>query len=145
MTDCNGCGACCDPFVLPMGPVDLGNVPLSLLAGSSTADDVAFYRDHLTPMSRGDGRRMTLEWNEGFTHVFVNDRLELRPAFYYRCDRYDPVAKRCTDYDNRPPVCRGYPWYGRGPDDRANIPPTCSFNEDIGRPVAVAMPTTKGP
>lgn len=34
------------------------------------------------------------------------------PCFFY-CAHYDEETATCTDYDNRPDMCAGYPWYGR--------------------------------
>lgn len=62
--------------------------------------------------------------------------------FFYSCPSFDLETRRCTDYDNRPPVCRGYPWYDRGPSLATSLPPECSYREDIGQPVE--MGTTRG-
>jgi Fe-S-cluster containining protein len=35
--------------------------------------------------------------------------------YKYRCKSYDPVHALCTAHDDRPPVCRHYPWYSQGP------------------------------
>lgn len=60
-------------------------------------------------------------------------------TFYYSCKWYDDVERRCTNYENRPTVCSEYPW---GASDRRSImaqqvllPPSCSFNADVGREV----------
>jgi Fe-S-cluster containining protein len=139
MPECNGCGACCEPFVTVYGPFDLVR-----LAHTMEPEELAFHREHLTPMRRKDGRRMAA-WNSGFSEFVIEGKAQLVATHYYKCDRYDPVAKLCTDYDNRPDVCRGFPWYGQRPDRRKSLPPTCSFNEDIGRPVEVAAPTRRRP
>lgn len=34
----------------------------------------------------------------------------------YSCDAFDPVTRQCTAHDERPPICREYPWYGRSPN-----------------------------
>lgn len=130
MAECNSCGACCHPFTMVYSPFDLVR-----LGGTLDAGERRFYEDHLTPMRRADGRRMAW-WNSGWSEMIIDGHPQLIAAHYYKCDRYDPVAKRCTDYENRPDVCRGFPWYGQSPDPRKILPPTCSFNADIGRPVA---------
>lgn len=62
----------------------------------------------------------------------------LVPSFYFRCRHFDPDTRRCTDYDNRPAMCRDYPWYGGAVNFSAALPPTCSFRADIGEvPVAI--------
>jgi Fe-S-cluster containining protein len=142
MTECNGCGACCDPFVMVYAPFDLLR-----LAHSIDPDELAFYKEHLSPIRRSDGRRMAW-WNSGWSEFIIDGQVQLIATHYYRCDNYDVETKRCTDYENRPGVCRGFPWYGDKPDANKVLPPTCSFRADIGQPVepvAVATPTTRRP
>lgn len=46
----------------------------------------------------------------------------LRPVYsaggvmYLACAYYDGQTQECRAYDQRPPVCRDFPWYGREPD-----------------------------
>lgn len=138
MTECNGCGACCHPFQMVHGPLSnkLGRVIQhdGSLGALVDPDELAFAREHLTPISRREGLRLAY-WSSGFSEMIVDGKLVLTPAHYYKCDRYDVETRRCTDYDHRPDCCRQYPWYGRAPDPRADLPPTCSFNADVGRPV----------
>lgn len=130
MTECNGCGVCCDPFQMVYGPADIITFGPRL-----DAEERAFYEQHLTPIKRGDGRRMVAHWTGGWSELYVGGVGTVVPSFFYQCDRYDAVAKRCTDYENRPDVCRGYPWYGEPPDPNKVLPPTCSFLADVGKPV----------
>lgn len=37
---------------------------------------------------------------------------------FYACDRFDEATNRCTAHDDRPPICRDYPWYRKGPSER---------------------------
>lgn len=144
MTECNGCGACCHPFQMIHSPTSITLGREILFDGSLgrliAADQLAFAREHLEPIRRGDGRRMVASWSGGYSEVIVNGDVRLIPSFYYRCDLYDPETRRCTDYDRRPSVCRDYPWYGAPPDPNKQLPPTCSFNDDVGRPVADEVP-----
>lgn len=57
--------------------------------------------------------------------------------YFYRCRWFDRDTRTCTNYDDRPPGCRDYPWGATGgvPDPRAALPPSCSFRADIGLPV----------
>lgn len=49
----------------------------------------------------------------------------------WTCLKFDSVARLCTAHDDRPPVCSGYPWYGKEPAKGAWLPPACSFQADI--------------
>lgn len=70
---------------------------------------------------------------------------ELAAPVFYSCRHYDPVENRCTDYDNRPEVCSGFPFYDhpRFMREAALLPPSCSFNADLGRGSSGADPMTE--
>lgn len=51
-----------------------------------------------------------------------------------RCDAFDTATRACTAYADRPPICSGFPWYGRDPDPRRPLDHTCAFVADV-RPV----------
>jgi Fe-S-cluster containining protein len=129
MTECNGCGACCEPFQTVFAPNHFALHP-----DAFDPDELVFYREHLTPMKRRDGRRMTW-WSTGWSEMIIDGHAQLLAAHYYKCDRYDTETRQCTDYANRPDVCRKFPWYDEPPDPNKVLPPTCSFNADIGRDV----------
>ena len=46
------------------------------------------------------------------------------------CENYDPAHQMCRAYDRRPPVCSGFPWYGREPGD-GGAEPRCSYWLDV--------------
>ena len=52
--------------------------------------------------------------------------------FFYICTFFDPEEGICTNYNDRPRMCREFPWYGRVPDREviANYP-NCSYLEDL--------------
>ena len=56
----------------------------------------------------------------GLVEAYLKDRLSAseRDAFeahYFACDAYDSESHLCTAHEERPGICRGYPWYGREP------------------------------
>lgn len=145
MTECNGCGACCHPFQMPYSPADVQRLTAT---GRLDPGEAAFYRDHLTPMRRGEARRLIGHWAGPFSAVMdpLTGELDFVWQHYYRCDLYDETERRCTDYEHRPDVCRRYPWYESPPDGNKVLPPTCSYRADVGlpvEPVAVADPVRR--
>ena len=51
-----------------------------------------------------------------------------------RCDAFDPATRLCTAQENRPPVCRDYPWYGKDPAGSGSGPllyRECSYLADV--------------
>jgi Fe-S-cluster containining protein len=56
----------------------------------------------------------------------------------YACDAFDVDTRLCTAHAERPPICRGFPWYDRPPAARkVRLPERCSFNADLGIPVSI--------
>jgi Fe-S-cluster containining protein len=142
--DCNGCGACCDPFVTIIAPIHLQDGTAERVIERPEAD---WMRRHLTPMRRADGLDRCGDWMQagGWSDVpavrnlvgqVARMQVALIPSHFYQCDIFDPVTRRCTDYSNRPEVCRGYPWYGSAPDANKALPLMCSYRADAGLPVA---------
>lgn len=123
--DCGGCGACCDPVWLAMDPLEVARCLALDAAGRrfSTREgevNVRFIAEHMTPLvpqpeSYYDGEPAA---TSGHTA--------------WRCDKYDPVSRLCTAHDDRPPICRGYPWYGDEPRGNATaVLPGCSHLWDL--------------
>lgn len=150
MTACNGCGdhpsaVCCDPVVSVFSPTMLADGSLDAGQGGDSSD-VAWMRKHLTPiLPRRRGLDMVRGWSSGLSEIGEVDhrtgrvQLHLIPAWYYSCEFYDATHKRCLDYDNRPAMCRDYPWYGDPPDPSKVLPPTCSYRVDVGRTVETSV------
>lgn len=74
----------------------------------------------------------------------------LEDAERYSCDAFDAATRQCTAHENRPPVCRDYPWYGGEPSaERAvYMGKQCSYLADLppdqrpegARPLIPLMP-----
>lgn len=134
MTVCNGCGSCCHPVVLPFTKAEAA-------ASDIPADIKWWVAEILTPMSPKEAKRLE-------PHLFARPHLSLdidrMTPFFYRCGWFDEEERVCTNYEGRPEGCRTFPWKTGRPKPGANLPPSCSFNADIGQPVVLG-PTRKGP
>ena len=129
MTVCNQCGDCCDP------------VPLSF---SKAAARRRLDTEYLSPRTRAN-----LEWVVTRLRRITRAEAERRrpgassatssgaATFFYECAEFDHATRTCQAYDRRPPICRGYPWYGKAPAD-VELPLRCSFWADL--PVAHRPP-----
>lgn len=129
---CNGCGSCCDPVILPYTQIELrqGATPYDV-----DPEEREWVLNDLTPMRVKEAKAKE-PW------LFDRSRPKLGQlgedmAFYFSCRHFDPMTRRCTNYENRPLPCHSYPWYGARPNPFTALPPTCSFNEDIGVPVVL--------
>lgn len=100
---CARCGDCCDPVVLTIG------MARALDAGHGDEASTEFARAH---------------WRLRQEQPDPTSR-------HYTCDRFDPDSRLCTAHEDRPPVCSGFPWYGRVPMAGPLVNPRCSFQWDL--------------
>lgn len=108
-TACNACGGCCDPVAANF---DLDDPPIP--DSFDAAESLRFAHAHWTKVGQDGGER------------------------FYACDAFDPETRLCTAHDDRPPICRGYPWNGRTRDVLTSLDavrirrfPLCEFWADL--------------
>lgn len=142
MTECNGCGGCCDPVVSSITPLDMAKFAPWQIDERTRR----WYLEDLTPLPRKVALER-LSWMTGGGKTAFGMGPDGIPviafSMFYECAQYDRETRTCRDYDNRPQPCRDYPFEDRtGKDlthmDRAAaLPPECSFRADIGQPVEI--------
>lgn len=126
-----GCGACCDPIVLPYGPFDIA---------TSNREELVWMRNNTTHMPAREGKPRYLAHLAHPDQVLIAEDGESVNMFFYRCHHYDEERRVCTAYDTRPDMCRDYPWHGESPDSAKALPKTCGFLVDVGiEPVPVEI------
>jgi len=110
---CARCGSCCDP-------VHLDPSNRALIDGCRDGTKIA--------APGGSAEFILAHWTE----------IERRDTgATYSCDRYDPDTRACTAHEDRPPVCRNYPWYDDDTDPEAlrkrapQVNRCCSFLLDV--------------
>lgn len=135
MTECNSCGACCDPVTLPF---DYSH--LLEWARNMSDRDAHWVRTAIMPMTPIEAyqhepwlRRADLVSSVQANGIVMDGD----SVFFYRCRWFDRDARQCTQYDKRPDVCRVYPWPDGTPLDGVALPPTCSFRADLGQSVEI--------
>jgi Fe-S-cluster containining protein len=109
---CAACGSCCDPVTLETD-VFLGCGERARSQEFPHAND-SFIAQHWHPLGAWAA-------DDGTSCLSL------------RCDAFDPETRACTARDSRPPVCRGFPWYGDGPsaERAAALPRQCSYLADV--------------
>lgn len=112
---CARCGDCCDPVHLAVDQRDLVDRWREYVADGGqqpqAGSDIAFILAHWTELEHKD---------IGTT---------------YRCAFFDPDTRMCTAHDQRPPVCRDFPFYDQ-PGNPQNLEsradgPWCSYWLDV--------------
>jgi len=120
MTECNRCGECCENM-----PLNLTKRQLRAVLAEASGD-------------AGDAAQRDLEENARFILGHWHRSGGGGTRTRYSCDAFDPASRLCTAHDERPPICRGFPWYDRPPGTRkVRLPASCSFNADVGVPVVI--------
>ena len=129
MTECNRCGDCCE------------NMELNFTKGE--------LRDFVA--RRGDGGATTPIAQAHLANAYFILRHWHRSGgggtkTRYACDRFDAATRLCTAHEDRPPICQGFPWYGAPPPvgTVVRLPRRCSFNADVGVPVAAPTARRRG-
>jgi Fe-S-cluster containining protein len=123
---CNTCGACCDPVTLPFTQQE------AIEATGLMPRTRDWILHDLTPISRKEAKRKAAwVWSDRIGAKKMSEVMQ----FFYRCRWFDPESRLCSNWQNRPLPCSGYPWGDDPPRPEAALPPTCSFRADIGKPV----------
>jgi Fe-S-cluster containining protein len=140
-TECNGCGQCCE--VVPMSYTKL-EVAKFLRDGTIDESEARWMLEDLMPMSRREVKAVQPEFLSAKIipppDLVLSGEVGILP-YFYTCRKWDSETRRCTDYENRPRPCHGYPWYDdETPNPAKYLPEACSFNADLGRPVKL-LPT----
>lgn len=133
MTQCNGCGRCCDPVVLPFTQDDARRAA----RGEMLPENRRWVIEDLTPIPRRQGINATADYMTagGKTVYGIKGEPVVLFSHFFTCKWFDTETRTCEAYDRRPPICSGYPWYDDEPDDSKTIPKECSYNADVGVPV----------
>lgn len=111
-TECNRCGDCCRVICVNLTKRRMRE---------GTVEDAMFVLKHWHRISRAEAR-------------LRNPGVLPHPPdhYYYECDAFDAEQNLCTAQDDKPMVCKGFPWYGRDPNDSAlKGLSRCSFWTDV--------------
>jgi Fe-S-cluster containining protein len=95
--------------------------------------------EDLTMISRREGLTRSPYVKKGLT-IFADENTGEALwvwSFFYNCKHYDRETKQCRNYENRPPICSGFPWYDQPPDSTKALPFDCSYRADQGVPVTL--------
>lgn len=118
----------------------------SLLPGMMDERDRQWLLNDLTPITRREGLRRSPHYHNGISEFGVRHPVTGAithvpvVTLFYECCHYDRETRRCLNYEHRPPVCSGYPWYDERVDPAKALPEACEYRRDIGQ-VPVALTT----
>lgn len=134
---CARCGDCCDPVPFDRASLaELARWTSSALVGvPDPADDIGWshWRAHGWPEVSREGAVSRFDpagtWRADAD--FVATHWKAVSDQDCECDMFDRESRMCTAHDRRPPVCRGYPWYGRDAVSGRFLPARCSYLADL--------------
>jgi len=139
-----GCGKCCEVISLPSMPPGManeirenieraGNIRLAYVAndGSELSDKMVVNYEHLA------FRFHEISAEEAVRRNPLLAKSERENGAFFTCDWFDPETRLCKHHNERPPVCRDYPLYGRPklePDTEISwYAENCGYRRDIGK------------
>ncbi len=99
MSLCNQCGACCRVLTLEQSPEEI-RAMAALTSVLGIPSDMTFAAQHWHALTREEATQR---------NPYYATRLP-PDAHLYHCDQLGSDG-RCLAYEERPLVCRGYPWY----------------------------------
>ena len=124
MGDCNGCGACCRVILLEQSWDEVQQMA-ALTRVLGIPSDHQFVAEHWRPLARAEAMQR---------NPFYTSRVA-PTAHLYTCDRLG-VDGLCMAHDERPLVCRGYPWYDLPPRAMPLADAECGYLPDLlARPI----------
>src|ERR1051325_8971777 len=99
MGSCNQCGACCRVLTAEQSPDEI-HAMAALTNVLGIPSDYPFVAEHWHPLTREEALLRNPYYTSRLpadAHLSASDQLA--------------SDNRCQAYENRPFVCRGYPWY----------------------------------
>jgi len=115
---CNQCGACCQVLTLQQSPKEV-HATAAIAGLLGIPSDAVFAARHWHPLTRTEA----MQRNPFYTSQLPAD------AHLYSCDQLGADG-RCQAYDERPLVCRGYPWYEQATRAMALADADCGYAVD---------------
>jgi Fe-S-cluster containining protein len=115
---CNQCGACCRVLTLEQSPEEIRSIA-AIATMLGIPSDMSFAAEHWHLLSRAEA----MERNPFYTMRLPVD------AHLYSCDQLASDG-RCMAYEQRPLVCRGYPWYEQSVREMELADPICGYHYD---------------
>lgn len=111
MSDCSRCtGHCCKDFTLPISPMELKHeAEKHRRTGRSRWSEI----EKVAAMVIFKFQDWTVSGvHRGLRKARGSKRHGDLPQYHYTCKHFDAASGNCGDYENRPAMCRDYP-YGR--------------------------------
>jgi Fe-S-cluster containining protein len=144
---CARCGGCCERIWLNSDPRPWSTAALEGVPDPRTDEGWAYWLENVrqpgAPLAEADRESVLSAYDpDGPKRAdadFVAAHFAETCDGHWTCDAYDPEHGTCTAHDARPPLCRGFPWYGETPSPGRgeSMPPGCSYLAELppsGRP-----------
>jgi Fe-S-cluster containining protein len=135
MTECSRCGDCCDPVTLSaeMQAKIHAQAVADLRDPDTNPEWWLATHDMSGPTAWDDARSIWTSHREAvWLEVHWTVVATTSHGSHLRCDQFDIDTRLCTAHDDRPAICRGFPWYGRAPSSEPGpLPLRCSFTADL--------------
>lgn len=111
---CNHCGMCCRTICLRYSKKEMKRADYS--------EERAFILKHWKRISR----KKALELNP-YLRTLIEEYIKGGVTLYWYSCEYLGNDSLCTNYENRLPVCSGYPFYGNEPNNEFLYGENCGY------------------
>ena len=105
MGKCRQCGACCRAIAMLYSKKDIQNNWSNVIGGSK-----AFVLENWKRISK----EQSVKNNPHLASLMKEYQWGNQKTYWYTCKLLQ--GNRCSIHKERPPICKGYPWYDNEPD-----------------------------
>lgn len=104
-------------------------LPHELAGGARDRD---FVLNDLTPIPAREGVARSSHIDHQIQMGVIDGEQAQLILHFFTCRHFDTEHRRCMNYENRPPICRDYPWTNGVVDPNRGLPLECEFRRDVG-------------
>ena len=133
---CAQCGSCCTHIWLTVDPRKWSTRALANIPDPSTDEGWAYWLKNSDHADADRAKVLGMYDPAGRYRAdadFIATHFAETCDGYWTCDAYDPEHGTCTAHDDRPPLCRDYPWYSEQPSAERgdHLSKQCSYLADL--------------
>jgi Fe-S-cluster containining protein len=129
---CNGCGACCNPVTLL--PERIAYLMAFYHRGNPEETPEAFPELDLADPAVMEQAKVHYHNARYVVEHWTDRTIDPDGVVSLKCPFYDKYTGACKNYDDRPPICSGFPWYGEPVGvvtTTRQLPPACGYWLDV--------------
>ena len=101
--DCKSCGQCCKAIYLPLSFEEIRDIATK----DKTNKDAIYISKNWNEITIEEAKKI----NPYFFKKYEKESIKIHEKHFFVCNSFNSETNKCGDYENRPHVCRGFPFY----------------------------------